>query len=226
MSGSTLAPTGSGLVLTQAVAGGTGPTGATGAGTTGATGATGATGGTGGTGATGATGATGTSGSTLLDTQTGNGGASITFAAIPGTYTHLEIWFLCRDTANTAGQSVQIQINADGTAGNYEDSRILTNGSSSTAPPDGNGPVILQISGVNGNATAVSVGTIQIPGYSGTTFRKVFTSSHALRGGASTAPSNITVSAGWLNTAAITQIILRTDGSGFVTGSKFYLYGI
>jgi hypothetical protein len=152
--------------------------------------------------------------------------ASVTFSAIPNTYTDLVLRLSVRTTETTTESGYYIQFNSD-TASNY--SRVYLRGDGSTAD-----------SGVAGNATSATI-TVGATGDSATanTFsnnehyipsytqsvNKPFGSSTRNETNASAAyllaHANL-----WRNNATISSITITANGTNWKSGSSFYLYGI
>ena len=222
----------------------------------GATGATGATGPTGPTGPTGAassvpgpTGPAGPTGPTGLTGPTGPAGAAavggmvkiakvvctgsqatITFSAIPQTFTDLLIIAQGRDTtAGTADSALSMQFNGDNTSGNYDGAlQVAGNGVSATSgnvPPTALGLGIGWFPNNGATAGAAGLAKILIPNYAGAVFFKSATAEGYERYG--TTPSKfVGQQAGtWKSVAPVTSILLSA-GTAFVDGTPATLYGM
>jgi hypothetical protein len=152
--------------------------------------------------------------------------ASVTFSAIPSTYTDLVLRFSSRSDIGSAGLTLYLSPNASTSS---DSTTILwgdgTSPYSSRFSATGVG---LYMGWVNGTRTTntFSSAEIYIPNYAGAT-NKVFSSAIAEESN-STADTRISATAGlWSNTAAISSLVVKISaGVNFVSGSSFYLYGI
>ena len=154
----------------------------------------------------------------------GSGGAAtMAFSSIPSTYTDLVVKTSIRTSRGTfAADLIRVDFNGSSTS---QSSKLLE-GSSSTASS-----FALSTTQVIAGTTSVSTantfsnGEIYIPNYAGSTNKSISADSVAENNSA-TGP--LYLAAGlWSNTAAITSIAInKTDGTNFVSGSSFYLYGI
>jgi len=163
-----------------------------------------------------------------IATVTGTGSAStLSFTSIPSTYKHLQIRYISRSTAGSAGLSgIQVTANSDTTSGNYSYHRIVGDGASASAY----GQSGLDYIGLNSNSANTSgmyaVGVLDILDYTSTNKGKTF---RLLTGGDLNNTLGIITlrSQGWFATsAAITRIDLTTSVGNFDTNSTFALYGI
>jgi hypothetical protein len=151
--------------------------------------------------------------------------ASVTFSAIPSTYTDLVLRWSAR--LDTTSSEVDLRFNSD-SATNYSSTRIVGNGATASS---------LRISSANNlrffesanystdTANTFNSMEIYIPSYT-VSQNKPFSSFVGTETNATTAylvaQANL-----WSNTAAITSIVLDPISSAnFVAGSSFYLYGI
>lgn len=168
-----------------------------------------------------------TGGRVLIGTQTPTGGTA-TFAAIPGTYNSLYLeWVARSDRASNTTEALLMYFNGDTTGGNYYRER-LSGYDTTTAASEADNTDAIQVTGATAPANSAGAGWARIMNYAGTTFYKVVNYVFGYRtvsGGSNT--HNVWVaSVEWENTAAITQIDLVTaNGSNFVSGSTFRLYG-
>jgi hypothetical protein len=159
-----------------------------------------------------------------IQTITGSG-SSLSFTSIPSTYKHLQIRGISRDGSDSA---VVAQFNGDTSTSNYAQHRLYGNGSSVTSDgyPSGTfgfGFAIISLTnGVPASTYATMITDIQ--DYSSTTRNKTVRSFY----GQDQNGSGIVglSSSLWLNTAAITSILLRPYSGTFATGTTFSLYGI
>ena len=157
--------------------------------------------------------------------------ASVTFTAIPSTYTDLVLRISARTNANVSNDNFRITFNSD-SGSNYSITRITGNGSTAVSNRLSN-----QTSGragaIDGNtATSSTFGSVEIyiPNYL-VSANKPYSSTAASEQNATAAQID-GIAGLWRNTAAITSISIEsnnlnvpTDGY-IVSGSSFYLYGI
>jgi hypothetical protein len=152
--------------------------------------------------------------------------ASVTFSAIPSTYTDLVVRASSRST-DTGSSYFTIRFNED-TATNYSYTRIRAN--SNFTVDSGRATNATYISETYMPSSTTTANTfsndeIYIPSYTSTQNKQISTSSNE-ENNLST-PWYVAATAGlWRNTAAITSITLGNLGVNFVSGSSFYLYGI
>jgi hypothetical protein len=162
--------------------------------------------------------------SNVLSTAT----ASVTFSAIPSTYTDLVIRASARtDAAGQSRDSVYLEFNGSGSS--Y--SNTFVRGTSTAAT---SGTFAFGIASPRGadadTATANTFGSVEwyVPNYAGSTNKPVSVFGVQENNTTTANDANIEAVAGlWSNTAAITSIVVKkVDGTNFVSGSSFYLYGI
>lgn len=189
---------------------------------------------TGDTGATGPKGDTGAAGGDFIkitSVTTSSSQATIGFSSIPGTYTHLKIIILGRDTSSSvASANVSMLFNSDTTAANYSPTQNsganAGSGTVNQVAASTNGGVCVTIPGTSSLATAFGGGEISIPLYAGTTFHKMAISTTYQRYGSTSSMSMTVRGFAWLSTAAITSITLTAGGTAFLDGTRATLYGI
>ena len=150
----------------------------------------------------------------------------LTFSSIPGTYKHLQIRGIGKTlAANDATAQFNITFNAD-TATNYDRHFLRGSGASVTA----NGQVSQSFIGVYGmgvggltsNYFAPSI--TDITDYASTSKYKTLRNFSGNNTNGTT--NSVVLNSGlWMSTAAITSIEI-TNGSLFVGGSTYALYGI
>ena len=169
-----------------------------------------------------------------IATVTAAGGETLlSFTSIPGTYQHLQIRGLYRDsrTTNSSGVlSLKMQFNSDTTDANYAEHNLYGSGSAVAATGSTSYPYIgLGIStGPSGQTTTYGANIIDIQNYASTTQNKtsrIFAGSN--QNSTTANDERIQVeSALWLSTTAITRIDLRSIYVSFAAGTTFALYGI
>lgn len=149
-------------------------------------------------------------------TTTGNV-ASVTLAAIPGTYRHLRIIV---NGAQTDGspQQCYIQFNGDSTSGNY---KWVALDNSSTNTTNGTGALVGTMTSTSQTGFA-AMSKIEIADYAQTTWNKetLFESSYYNSGG-----HTYTGASWWTSTAAITSILYFPSTGNVGTGTSFTVYG-
>ena len=149
---------------------------------------------------------------------------SVLFSSIPQTYTDLVVRWSSRQTGGGTFTDSNVYINSEGGA-NYSWVRMSGAG---TAPTGTSNSAAanwsMNNSGNNGASTANTFSSheLYLPNYTSSTVNKFGIVSHYTEANATTAYINL---AGLLRsaTAAITSIGF---GSGFATGTTFWLYGI
>ena len=166
-----------------------------------------------------------------IATVTASGGeASLTFSSIPSTYVALQIRGLSKDGSNASNNSLSNTINFNGDTGaNYTFHRLVGNGSAASAGGFISRTIITVESSSIGSATAnlFGVSLVDIQDYASTTKYKtvrVFAGNDSNGVGTT---NNVALSSGlWMNTNAITTILITAAGGSFSAGSTFALYGI
>jgi len=161
---------------------------------------------------------------TLISNQvvSGSSTTTVTFSSIPGTYTHLEVFFQARMTGAFAQGNLELVVNGD-TGNNYSwyYAGQSTGTNNSVAP--GTAP-ISSIAGASTAANGATAGHIRFMNYAATTFYKEAVT-EAVDGGSSI--RNYIFTWQWANTAAINSLAFSDQsGSDFVAGSTFTLYGV
>jgi hypothetical protein len=142
--------------------------------------------------------------------------ASVTFSSIPSTYKHLQIRYTGNNSGGTNG-SIQLQFNAD-TGANYASHYLQGNGSSVSSAQAGNSNWII---GPNfGYSVGASAGILDILDYTSTAKNKTVRG----LGGYAVGQYYVSLISGvWLNTSAITSVLVQ---GSFVSSSRISLYGV
>jgi hypothetical protein len=151
--------------------------------------------------------------------------ASVTFSAIPATYTDLVLRMSVRDTSSAADANPRLTFNGD-TASNYSLTRVHGNGSSAGSDRYSSQSLIFLL-GYNGNTTTANTFTnseVYIPSYT-VSQNKPLSEFHAPENNATSSLSLSAQANLWRNTAAITSVTI-TGETALASGSSFYLYGI
>jgi hypothetical protein len=156
------------------------------------------------------------------------GAATIEFASIPSTYTHLQIRGIARKNGSTNDTvGMQMTFNGD-TASSYNTHFLQGDGSSAFAYTTGASranidSIYLAGGGMTANTFGVQV--IDILDYANTNKYKTTRQLSGVSSNASSAIDYILLGSGlWRSTSAITSITLT--GNSFVQYSQFALYGI
>ena len=152
---------------------------------------------------------------TPIATQTlGSAAASVTFSSISGAYTDLIVVY---NTGVTSTTNDYVRVNGD-TGSNYSWTRLVGTGSAASSSRGSNDSKMIV-----GDVTTSIVTTqiVNIQNYSNaTTYKTILNRSSAPN-------SAVTASVGlWRNTAAITSVTLLPDGTTWLSGSTFTLYGV
>lgn len=168
-----------------------------------------------------------------IATATGTGSSTtITFSSIPGTYKHLQIRGIMRQTGSGGGggfSDFRIRFNSD-TANNYayhqlyaDGSTVYNAGSSSAATTYFEYYALIPQNGTTANVMGVSI--IDIHDYASTTKNKTL---RAFNGTDNNGAGWVHLDSGvWLSTSAITSVsLIAPTGINFSTSSTFALYGI
>ena len=155
--------------------------------------------------------------------------ASVTFSAIPATYTDLVVRASIRSDRANVADGLFLTFNSD-TASVYSATYLSVNNSSSVVGSGyANGTptnvYYFYTDGANATANTFSNTELYIPSYTASQNKPLSLTSMAE---GNTAAFSMGVNAGlWRNNAAVTSInIVSFVGANFVTGSSFYLYGI
>lgn len=165
----------------------------------------------------------------LIGSQTlGSSTSSVSFSSIPATFTDLLLIGSARsDRASNVVDDVYFQFNSD--AGSNMTSRTLTGNGATASSSSTSAAQKLAASSLATAATATASTfaswEMYVPNYAGST-NKSFSITNGHETNATTA--YITAIAGlWSQTAAITTIAISpVNGTNFVSGSSFFLYGI
>lgn len=156
----------------------------------------------------------------LISTQVlASAATSVTFSSIPQTYKHLQLRYAAYAT-NVGLTAVTINLNGDN-ASNYAQHSLDGDGASvssfnSSSRINFNSPYIYS------NANSLGAGILDFLDYTSTTKNKTMRGF----GGLVSGQSHINLVSGlWMSTAAISSIVLTTNGQ-FATTSRFSLYGV
>lgn len=168
-----------------------------------------------------------------ISTVTAAGGeTSLTFSSIPSTYTHLQIRGIGRNnTANTTSGTLRIRLNAS-SALDYTYHYLIGNGATATAQGAATGGVsgiTLGAAVAGGGQTASCFGTVIVDllDYTSTTKYKTARAFTGLNTNSGDDQNDVrVVSSLWIQTTAISSIVLLSASGQWGAGSTYALYGI
>jgi hypothetical protein len=180
---------------------------------------------------TGGGGGTGTPGALVLISQivTSGSQATVDFASIPATYRNLIVMWQAADTqAGTNSVSLNMKVNADGTAANY--TGVFRYGSQNTATFGSNqAPTTsgIQVGFMpqSGNTSMLGSGEVSIFDYTNTSFHKRV-NGWANGEDGTTNGTEWSFNSRWKNTAAVNELTFLAGGTAFQNGTVFSLYGV
>lgn len=150
------------------------------------------------------------------------GVASITFAAIPQGYKHLQIRALVGGSSVT---SARMTFNSDTTTTNYSWHRLVGDGANASAAAVANGYRVFDLIG---NSTAFMGGVVDILDYASTNKNKTVRSLHGVDSNATGFTGQVgMVSMAWYNSStAVNALTITPDAGSFAQHSQFTLYGV
>ena len=155
----------------------------------------------------------------------GSGGlSSITFSAIPQTYTHLQIRFIARESGATTTDNFAMQLNGD-SGSNYAYHILYGDGSSAAATAGTSATSMAQfrIAGASATSGVFGAAVIDIMDYAVTTKNKTI---RTLGGADNNGSGIVSFNSGlWMNTAAVNSLVLTAGSGNFAQYSNFSLYG-
>ena len=157
-----------------------------------------------------------------IATVTAAGGeTSITFSSIPSTYQHLQIRF----TSNAGTNDNYMRFNSD-TGTNYIWHNLYGDGASAAAytPGTGQTKVSAGYGSTNASSTYSGAAVCDILDYANTNKYKT---TRSLSGFDENGSGYVLLHSGlWLNTAAISTIVIFPNSGSIKANSKFALYGL
>jgi len=164
--------------------------------------------------------------SNVLSTAT----ASVTFSAIPATYTDLVLKTTAR-ADSTSLQDIEMTWNGINTTGYYSQTWVNGEGGALTSTAKLRSLEskwqYANIWGNNGTTNSFSISEIYIPNYAGTALKPASIVAVNEKNTSTVGEYQIRANALLGNfTSAITSITISLPGNNFVSGSSFYLYGI
>ena len=153
--------------------------------------------------------------------------ASVTFSAIPSTYTDLVLRCSTRGERSAVIDNIVIRFNSD-SANNYSNTIITGVGTTASSFRNAN-TSSLALNTSNGNtSTSSTFGSFEmyIPNYTATTTRPISTISLSEDNSTNNAYLRVLANQ-YRGSAAISSIVLTPEiGPNWLSGSSFYLYGI
>ena len=152
--------------------------------------------------------------------------ASVTFSAIPSTYTDLMLRVSVRLVAGSGSTIQDLIVKFNGTTTNYSITQLTGDGSTAASGRISNTTRILLSNVVDGDATSNTFGSVEIyvPSYTASQNKPV-SAFGASENNATLAGLSATAGL-WRDTTAISSIELSNATANLVSGSSFYLYGI
>jgi hypothetical protein len=153
--------------------------------------------------------------------------ASVTFSAIPSTYTDLVVRYSGRSDSAGTSDRMRIYINGDTSSTLYSGTNLTGNGTAAASGRDSNdtGSILGSLVASTATASTFSNGEIYLPNYL-VSANKPYSDFGVTENNATAAAIRLYADL-WRNTAAITSFqLVVNSGSNFVSGSSFYLYGI
>lgn len=152
--------------------------------------------------------------------------ASITFSAIPSTYTDLVLRASVRKNQATTATEFYIKPNSD-SGSNYSFTMVYGTGSVATTSSfasNTNGLLIRYIDGTSNTANTFSSSEIYIPNYNSTATKPI--SSFSVEENNTTSATMAVQAHLYAGTSAITSLLIGVPSLTILAGSSFYLYGI
>ena len=152
-----------------------------------------------------------------------SGAASVTFSAIPSTYTDLVLKLSVRSLYSDVFDVLQTTLN--GSTANFSGTRINGNGAAASSNTTANLNTITYGNAATSTTNTFSNIEVYFPSYTASQ-NKPFSAFTAHENNNTTAYLQAAANL-WSNTAAINSIQISTSSSSnFAIGSSFYLYGI
>ena len=164
---------------------------------------------------------------TLIASNTlSSSAASVTFSAIPNTFTDLVLRASVRNTVSSAGMNMKIEINGS-TSSVYSETRLGGYNSTTFSDTTSNATTseVGYVNGDTSTADTFSSVEIYIPSYTASQ-NKPFSSISALEQNATTNWFIVAYADLFRDTSAINSIKLKPNSDNWKSGSSFFLYGI
>jgi hypothetical protein len=151
--------------------------------------------------------------------------ASVTFSSIPSTYKHLQLRFNARGTRAAVDNRVYVRLNSD-TGSNYSQHNLIGSGASASAAGAASQTYLdcRDVTGSSATSNIFGSGIIDLHDYSSTTKN---TTARGVTGNDRNGSGTIALWSGaWLNTAAVSTILVFPESDNWLAGSTFALYGM
>jgi len=152
--------------------------------------------------------------------------ASVTFSAIPATYTDLVLRYAARSTLNSTDTYVTFN---GSSATNYSATFVGANTTTAASSRETSATYANNIWTMNRSTTTASTfssAELYIPSYT-VSQNKPFSGTGVIENNSATTGFNLAATAMlWRVTSAITSITITPETGSFVADSSFYLYGI
>ena len=157
--------------------------------------------------------------------------ASVTFSAIPNTYTDLVLRVSTRDTRTASGPLIGFTLRVNNDFGsNYSSTKLIGNGSTASSSRQSNYDGVSPIANTGdiGTSTADTFnnGEIYFSNYTSTGSKPISVFNISENNNATTGIQTEVWASLYRGTSAISTIVLTADGTAFKAGSSFFLYGI
>lgn len=167
-------------------------------------------------------------GSILFNDQTlGGAAALVTVSSIPAGYAGLEMVIQTRATGAVTLSQLQIRFNGD-TGANYDRNGVNGLGPGTVTDVEALADTSAIVGVIPGSpvtrAAMAGAFTITIPNYSGTTFEKSYVAVGGFVDSTSAQNSVRTTVGSWRSTAAISSLVLATNGTSFAAGTRVTTY--
>jgi hypothetical protein len=152
--------------------------------------------------------------------------ASVTFSAIPSTYTDLVLRISARTDRVTSGTNCKILVNNASNDGSY--TYMYGNGASAGSGSNSSTYNFMGLmNGANQTANTFNSAEVYIPNYAGSTKKPFSVFNVNEQNSASTTVEVDAIANLYNQTTAITSLVFAPISAvNFVSGSSFYLYGI
>lgn len=165
----------------------------------------------------------------LAETTLGAPAGTVTFSSIPATFRNLRIIMHARGTTAATFVTVIAQMNADATTANYHSQGMYGSATTVTAVEKGTstlaGVWVGEIAAASASSSIMFGGyEIFVHDYRSAQEKPVISRGDVRYGGAGS-HRVYDIGGMWINTAAITSIVLSPTAGNFETNSRFSLYG-
>jgi hypothetical protein len=166
---------------------------------------------------------------TLIQAQTlASSAASVTFSAIPSTYTDLVFRISARTNFAAVVDYFIMRLNSD-TASNYSETRLVAFAGTATLSDRYSNQTSIQDISQNGDTSTsntFSSTEVYIPSYA-VAQNKPMSAISVVENNSASANQIVADAILWRNTATVSSVSFAPSaGTNFLTGSSFYLYGI